>query len=135
MLLIGLPKYFVSTTPAAIDTAPISAEFDVLATLRRAGEPYMIKPTELYNLLMVTSGAMTNRIDTLENKLLVMRVNDVSDRRTIYVKLTEKGLKLINEAIYEHVEEEEKLLENLTMDEVEILSDILKKIVLDFEKE
>jgi DNA-binding MarR family transcriptional regulator len=112
-----------------------SGEFDVLATLRRAGSPYMLKPTELYNLLMITSGAMTNRIDTLEKKSLVMRVNDPSDRRTVYVKLTEKGLDLINEAIYDHVQDEEKLLEDLTKDEVEILNDILKKILSKFEKE
>lgn len=112
-----------------------TGEFDVLATLRRAGDPYMLKPTELYNLLMITSGAMTNRIDTLEKKALVERVSDPSDRRTVYVKLTEKGLELINEAIYDHVQDEEKLLEELTKDEVEILNDILKKILSRFEKE
>ncbi|CAH2215405.1 MarR family winged helix-turn-helix transcriptional regulator [Tepidibacter aestuarii] len=112
-----------------------SGEFDVLATLRRSGEPYMLKPTDLYNQLMVTSGAMTNRIDTLEKKSLVMRVNDVSDRRTVYVKLTEKGLKIINEAIYEHVNEEEKLLECLSKEDADMLNIILKKIVCKFEKE
>ena len=34
-------------------------EFDVLATLRRSGEPYMLSPTQLYEALMISSGGMT----------------------------------------------------------------------------
>lgn len=111
-----------------------SGEFDVLATLRRSGGEFKLKPTELYNLLMVTSGAMTNRIDTLEKKGLVNRVNDTEDRRTVYVKLTEKGLSLINEAVYEHVSVEEELLKKLTEEEKEILNSILRKISLNLEE-
>ncbi|ERI90305.1 transcriptional regulator, MarR family [Clostridiales bacterium oral taxon 876 str. F0540] len=111
-----------------------SGEFDVLATLRRSGGEFKLKPTKLYNLLMVTSGAMTNRIDTLEKKGLVNRVNDTEDRRTVYVKLTEKGLSLINEAVYEHVSVEEELLKKLTEEEKEILNSILRKISLNLEE-
>jgi DNA-binding MarR family transcriptional regulator len=110
-----------------------SGEFDVLATLRRSGGEFKLKPTELYNLLMVTSGAMTNRIDTLEKKRLVTRVNDTEDRRTVYVKLTEEGLSLINTAVYEHVVVEEELLTMLTKEEKEILNSILRKINLKLE--
>lgn len=110
-----------------------SGEFDVLATLRRSGGEFKLKPTELYNLLMVTSGAMTNRIDTLEKKGLVTRVNDTEDRRTVYVKLTEEGLSLINTAVYEHVAVEEELLTILTKEEKEILNSILRKINLNLE--
>ncbi len=41
-------------------------EFDVLAALRRSGQPYQLSPTELFNTLMVSSGTMTHRIDRLE---------------------------------------------------------------------
>jgi DNA-binding MarR family transcriptional regulator len=99
-----------------------SGEFDVLATLRRSGGEFKLKPTELYNLLLVTSGAMTNRIDTLEKKGLVKRVNDTEDRRTVYVQLTGDGLKLINESLYHHVSLEEKLLEALTEEEKDIFN-------------
>src|SRR3954469_7317097 len=46
-------------------------EFDVLATIRRSGEPYMLSPTQLYGAAMISSGGMTNRIDRLENAGLV----------------------------------------------------------------
>jgi DNA-binding MarR family transcriptional regulator len=112
-----------------------SGEFDVLATLRRSGGDFKLKPTELYNLLMITSGAMTNRIDTLEKKGLVTRVNDTEDRRTVYVKLTEEGLSLINEAIYHHVSAEDDMLTVLTEEEKEIFNSLLKKINSSWEKE
>ena len=111
-----------------------TGEFDVLATLRRSGGEFKLKPTELYNLLMVTSGAMTNRIDTLEKKGLVIRVNDTQDRRTVYVKLTEEGLGLINDAVYEHVSREEELLTMLTEEEKESLNSLLRKINLSLNK-
>ncbi|WP_040436733.1 MarR family winged helix-turn-helix transcriptional regulator [Clostridium sartagoforme] len=111
-----------------------SGEFDVLATLRRSVGEFKLKPTELYNLLMVTSGAMTNRIDTLEKKGLVIRVDDTEDRRTIYVKLTEEGLRLINDAVYEHVSVEEEIIAILTEEEKEIFNSLLRKISLDLDK-
>ncbi|QAA35302.1 MarR family winged helix-turn-helix transcriptional regulator [Clostridium manihotivorum] len=111
-----------------------SGEFDVLATLRRSGGEFKLKPTELYNLLMVTSGAMTNRIDTLEKKGLVLRVDDTKDRRIVYVKLTEEGLKLINEAVYEHVSVEKEILAILTEEEKEIFNSLLRKISLDLNR-
>ncbi|TIU18494.1 MAG: MarR family transcriptional regulator, partial [Mesorhizobium sp.] len=50
-----------------------SGEFDVLATLRRSGSPYALTPTALYEATMVTSGAMTNRLDRLEKAGLILR--------------------------------------------------------------
>lgn len=111
-----------------------SGEFDVLATLRRSGGEFKLKPTELYNLLMVTSGAMTNRVDTLEKKGLVIRVNDTEDRRTVYVKLTEEGLTLINDALYKHVSVEEEMVTILTEEEKEILNSLLRKMSLGLDK-
>ena len=43
-----------------------AGEFDVLATLRRSGRPYMLSPTQLYEAAMISSGAMTGRLDRLE---------------------------------------------------------------------
>jgi DNA-binding MarR family transcriptional regulator len=48
-------------------------EFDVLATLRRAGEPYELAPGALAEHTMVTTGAMTKRLDRLERNGLVTR--------------------------------------------------------------
>ncbi len=71
-----------------------AGEFDVLATLRRSGQPYALTPTALYEATMVTSGAMTNRLDRLEKAGLILRGPHPSDRRGIVVQLTGKGPRL-----------------------------------------
>ena len=90
------------------------AEFDVLATLRRSGEPYLMSPTALYTSLLLSSGAMTNRLDKLETRGLIFREPSPEDRRSIMVGLTKQGLTIIDETIVEHVENEEALLKSLT---------------------
>lgn len=106
-----------------------SGEFDVLATLRRSGSPYALTPTALYETTMVTSGAMTNRLDRLETAGLIMRAPHPSDRRGIVVRLTEKGLALIDEAVAAHVANEHEVLAGLTRDEQETLSRLLEKLI------
>ncbi|TDU02920.1 DNA-binding MarR family transcriptional regulator [Streptomyces sp. 846.5] len=74
-------------------------EFDVLATLRRAGEPYTLSPRELTATLMLTTGGMTGRLDKLEKAGLVRRNPDPTDRRGLRISLTIPGLRLIDEAV------------------------------------
>ena len=74
-------------------------EFDVLATLRRAGEPYTLSPRELTATLMLTTGGMTGRLDKLEKAGLVRRNPDPNDRRGLRISLTIPGLRLIDEAV------------------------------------
>ncbi|MFG2132398.1 MarR family winged helix-turn-helix transcriptional regulator [Streptomyces sp. NPDC048751] len=74
-------------------------EFDVLATLRRSGEPYTLSPRQLSATLMLTTGGMTGRLDKLERAGLLRRSPDPHDRRALHVTLTDKGLTLIDEAV------------------------------------
>ncbi|GAA4021419.1 MarR family winged helix-turn-helix transcriptional regulator [Streptomyces plumbiresistens] len=74
-------------------------EFDVLATLRRSGEPYTLSPRQLSGTLMLTTGGMTGRLDKLERAGLLRRSPDPHDRRGLQVTLTEKGLALVDEAV------------------------------------
>ena len=108
-------------------------EFDVLATLRRSGEPYRLNPTDLSNALMVSSGGMTNRLDRLEKAGLVARRPDPNDRRGNQVGLTKEGLRLVDEAVTEHVGNEHRLLSTLSEDERGALSDLLRKLLLSSE--
>jgi DNA-binding MarR family transcriptional regulator len=108
--------------------------FDVLAALRRAGEPYRLSPTELYNSLLISSGAMTNRIDRLEQIGLVERTPDPGDRRGVSVGLTPKGKKLIDVAAERHYANERKLLRGLSADERDTLSQLLRKLLSDCER-
>ncbi|GHI07660.1 MarR family transcriptional regulator [Streptomyces cellostaticus] len=74
-------------------------EFDVLATLRRSGEPYTLSPRQLSATLMLTTGGMTGRLDKLERAGLLRRSPDPHDRRGLQVTLTEKGLDIIDQAV------------------------------------
>jgi DNA-binding MarR family transcriptional regulator len=74
-------------------------EFDVLATLRRSGEPYALSPRQLSATLMLTTGGMTGRLDKLERAGLLRRSPDPHDRRGLQVTLTEQGLAVVEEAV------------------------------------
>jgi DNA-binding MarR family transcriptional regulator len=108
-------------------------EFDVLATLRRSGHPYQLSPTELFNTLMVSSGTMTHRIDRLEQAELAQRIPDLSDRRGTQIKLTQKGFDVIEEAVAAHVANEHRILSGLDVTEREVLTQLLRKLLVSFE--
>ncbi|MFC5181391.1 MarR family winged helix-turn-helix transcriptional regulator [Actinomadura harenae] len=88
-------------------------EFDMLATLRRSGAPHRLTPGALLKASMVTSGAITNRIDKLEAKGLVERVREAADRRSVFIRLTPRGLELIDGLMGPHVENVSRLLSAL----------------------
>lgn len=103
--------------------------FDVLATLRRAGKPYELTPTQLLETAMVTSAGMTKRLDRLAEAGLVERRPDPRDRRGVRVRLTRQGLQVVNRAVESHVGREEELLAPLTADEREQLDRLLRKLL------
>jgi len=109
-------------------------EFDVLATLRRSGQPYQLSPTELFNTMMVSSGTMTHRIDRLEHADLVKRIPDPSDRRGTLIQLTDKGFNLIEKAVEAHIANEHNLLSVLDEAERKTLTQLLSKLLISFEK-
>ena len=79
---------------------------------------------------MLTSGAMTNRIDRLEEAGLVTRRQDPADRRANHVRLTTKAKTLIDAATTKHVENEQRLVSSLTPAEQRQLSELLRKLLI-----
>ncbi|NUW30767.1 MarR family transcriptional regulator [Nonomuraea sp. SMC257] len=108
-------------------------EFDVLATLRRAGPPFERAPGELAAYTMVTTGAMTKRIDRLEHGGLVTRRPSERDGRARVVALTDAGRKLIDEAFAEHTRNERRLLDCLTPEEAAQMERLLTTWLACFE--
>ena len=108
-------------------------EFDVLATLRRSGEPHQLSPTELFHTMMVSSGTMTNRVDRLEQAALVERTPDPSDRRGTLIHLTPKGFDLIEQAVAAHIDNMHRILEPLEEGDRQALAALLRKLLLSFE--
>jgi DNA-binding MarR family transcriptional regulator len=105
-------------------------EYLVLAALRRAGPPYRMNPTSLFNSVILSSGAMTNRLDRLEAMGLVERQPDPTDRRGRLVALTDRGSELVDAAVVDHLENEQRLLGALDAGEREQLAGLLRKLLL-----
>jgi DNA-binding MarR family transcriptional regulator len=104
--------------------------FDVLAALRRQGPPYTMSPTALRRLAILTSGAMTNRIDRLQERGWVERLADPGDRRALLVRLTPEGKALIDAAVEARFANAESLVAPLTDDEQRALAGLLRKLLL-----
>lgn len=111
-----------------------AGEFDVLATLRRSGQPYQLSPTALFNTLMISSGTMTHRIDQLEKVNLVKRIPDPSDRRGTLIQLTDQGFTVIEAAVEAHVANMHRLLQVLKESERQALAQLLGQLLISFEE-
>ncbi|MEU6092897.1 MarR family transcriptional regulator [Streptomyces sp. NPDC047085] len=104
-------------------------EFDVLATLRRSGEPYTLSPRELSATLMLTTGGMTGRLDKLERAGLLRRSPDPHDRRGLRVTLTDAGLRLIDEAVGAGLAQQQDALSALDDEQAGQLADLLRNLL------
>ena len=104
--------------------------FDVLAALRRAGTPYQLTPTALMRTALVTSGAITQRLDRLEERGLITRTRSDADGRAVVVTLTRAGRDALDAALPDHLETERGLLEGLTAAELEQLAGLLRRFLV-----
>lgn len=111
------------------------ASFDVLVALRRNGKPYELTQRELMRSLFRTSGSMSLRIDALEKQGFVERRPDSDDRRSVFVRLTTKGMELLETLIPEHFENENSLIAGLTKAERAQLIVLLRKWLISLEEE
>ena len=105
-------------------------EFEVLAALLRSGPPYHMSPSRLVDAVVLSSGAMTNRIDRVEALGLVERRPDPSDRRGTIVALTREGRQTVDAAVVAHLANEERLLGALSSAERGTLARLLRKLLL-----
>lgn len=112
-----------------------TGEFDVLSTLRRAGPPYRLRPTELFQSLMISSGGLTDRLMRLEKAGLVTRVPSEEDKRSLLVELTEEGRVRAEAAFREDMAVEARMLEALDPQEREQLARLLAKLAGAMEKD
>jgi DNA-binding MarR family transcriptional regulator len=130
----ALAKIFGDQTSAKLQEFDLQWwQYDVLSTLRRQGKPFIMAATELASSNMLTSGAMTNRIDRLEEDKLVQRIKDAKDGRRVLVKLTNKGLKLIEDATRARFETATDALVGLSTHQRDSLSDLLR-VVLSYQE-
>ncbi|MDH2067095.1 MarR family transcriptional regulator [Pantoea sp. GD03673] len=107
-------------------------EFDILAALRRFNS--LTTPTELYQTLMLSSGAMSTRVEQLVQRNLVERIYSEEDRRSCNLRLTKEGRSLIDKVISEHLVNEDEILKPLNQEQREQLASLLRTWLLANEK-
>jgi DNA-binding MarR family transcriptional regulator len=110
-----------------------NGDFDVLAALRRAGAPYALSAGELSRTVLVTTGAITKRVDRLEARGLVTRAVDEEDSRGRRIALTDEGVALTDELIAVHLENQRRLVAGLTGSEQARLAELLRRLAADLE--
>ncbi|MEU5891883.1 MarR family transcriptional regulator [Streptomyces sp. NPDC047461] len=104
-------------------------EFDVLTTLQRSGPPYALTAGAFLKASMVTSGAITNRIDKMEAKGLVERVREGDDRRTVKIRLTAYGQEVTRAAFADHLANYAQLLADVDRDLVDTTAEGLRQML------
>lgn len=110
-----------------------AGEFDVIGTLRRSGPPYRLRPTELYRMLMISSGGLTDRLARLEARGLVRRAPSPEDGRSLIVELTEEGRAKAEAALREDMALETEMVSGLSGKERAELARLLRKLALQVE--
>lgn len=129
--VMSLYRSFLKQATAALKPLELELhEYDVLAALRRQGKPYLLAATALAAETGLSTGAMTNRVDRLEQRRLVRRRADRADRRGVNVSLTASGVRLIDKAIGLRLEAADEGLATLTAGERSRLAALLRKVVV-----
>ncbi len=109
------------------------ADFDVLNTLRRVSDQHGSKPSDMARSSLITTGAMTSRLDRLERAGLIRRTPDPADRRGVLVRLTPRGSKVARQALQELIGTNEAFLEPLSGQQRDSIASALKQLLVHHE--
>ncbi len=109
-------------------------EYDVLAALRRQGAPFELAATDIARAVHLTSGAMTTRIDGLEQRKLVSRRQSKKDGRSVLVKLTSQGRKEIDLALATRLDDANAAMSHISAGERRQLANNLSRLLADLEQ-
>lgn len=104
-------------------------DFDVLAALLRSKKDEL-SPSELHQILFLTSGGLSNRLQRLELRGLISRSRSYEDGRGVAVKLTEEGKALVEQAAASHLALETSLASRLNSKDAETLKKLLQKLLV-----
>ena len=127
-------SYYERVVLAALQPFELSiADFDVLNTLRRVGARYGCRPADMARASLITTGAMTSRLDRLERSGLIRRLPDPADRRGVLIRLTAHGSRVAKQALHELIVANEVFLEPLSRAQRESIASALKVLLLDLE--
>jgi DNA-binding MarR family transcriptional regulator len=127
--IMSLYRTFERQATAALEPLDLELfEYDVLSALRRQGEPFVLAATALARETGLSAGAMTNRVDRLKARGLVRRRRNDQDRRAVFVSLTTKGRRAIDDAIQLRLDAADESLAALSAAERRDLARLLRKV-------
>lgn len=106
-----------------------ASDFDVLSILRMQGKPYELKPSEINQMLLFSTGGTTKMLSRLENKKLIKRRANSGDARSYSVRLTKKGIELIEATTDYILDKENEFVSVLSTQERKLLDSILLKLL------
>jgi DNA-binding MarR family transcriptional regulator len=130
-----LHRRLETTMSATLDALDLThGEYKVMMHLRYAGPPYRGKPGKLAKRLGLSTGAMTNRLDNMERRGLIRRLDDPEDRRGVIVELTDEGKLLWEQAVVAQSEKESIVAAALDATERRQLNELLRRIMNAFER-
>ena len=109
-------------------------DFDVIATIRRGGPPFVMRPTDLARQLMLSPAGMTSRLDRLVALELVDRSPDPEDRRSWRIRLTDRGRHVVDAAVVDHLANETRILEPLSPAQRQAFDRALRILLQQFEQ-
>jgi DNA-binding MarR family transcriptional regulator len=131
----GLQRRFKRAMDETLDAFNLDwAEYKLLGLLTREGEVYRSSPGKLARIMELSSGAMTNRLDRLEEAGLVRRLPDPDDRRGILVELTPEGKRVYEDAIGVQGRKESLVASALSVPEKKQLNGLLRRLMIEFER-
>jgi DNA-binding MarR family transcriptional regulator len=134
--IIRLQRFLDRRTSAVVSAHGLTiGETNVLAALRRAGAPHTLTPTELYRSLLLSSAAMTHRLDRLEELGYVTRARAEHDRRQIRVSLTLDGLEVVDRVMDDYTAQLTQLLAALDVSRRDELERSLRALLCTLEDE
>jgi DNA-binding MarR family transcriptional regulator len=131
-----IQKYLRRTHDETLDQFGLTwGDAQVLSSLRYGGPPYRSTPGRLGGQLGLSSGAVTARLDKMEEAGLVRRLPDPDDRRGVLVELTERGRELWQQTVAVQAEKESIVATALDDRDQARLNDLLRRLVLAFSAE
>ena len=105
-----------------------TAEFDVLVSLRRAGSPYRMKPSDLSRNLLLSSGGTSNVTNQLVSRGLVVREPDPDDGRGTQIRLTEQGVEMAESAVQASAAAHDELWSDVPAETLEAAAKALRPL-------
>lgn len=103
-------------------------DYDLMAALFRMGSPYMARPSSIARSSLLTSAGVTLRVDRMVKMGMVKRVNDLDDRRSVYVQLTDEGVDVVSRVALINRERQRRMLDSLTPEESAVLESVFRKL-------